>query len=294
MSYQIEIRQYKYFLAVAEELHFRKAADVLHISQPALSKQIKQLEESLGLSLFDRHNRKVLLTRAGTYLKAELSQHFKQLDEFVKHAKLLDQGLEGELRLGFVGSAMQELIPQLLLRFEKKHPNILIKLTELENNQQISALLNQEIDVGFVRMDQVPTALQVHAEYEDTFSLVLPENHAINASDFESISQFKEEAFILFDATYSQSYYAKVMQIFESEGFQPKVSHTTVNASSIFRLVENGLGISIVPTALQHGFDMKIKFIELKNIPQKTTLKILWNSGNLNPVVTHFLGCNNG
>jgi len=261
----------------------------LHISQPALSKQIKQLEEILGLILFVRHNRKVSLTRAGLYLQQELSQHFKQLDDFVKHAKLLDQGLEGELRLGFMGSAMQQIIPQLLLEFEKNHPNILVKLNELDNHLQIDALLAQQIDIGFVRMDQIPNDLIVQSEFVDTFSLVLPKNHPISASNFLSVSQLKDEAFILFDPTYSESYYAKVMHIFEEVGFRPKVSHSTVNASSIYRLVENGLGISIVPTSLQHGFNLEVKFIELKNIPQRTTLKMLWNKLNQNPVLAHFL-----
>jgi DNA-binding transcriptional LysR family regulator len=286
---QIEFRHYRYFLAVAKELHFRKAAEHLHISQPALSKQIKQLEEILGLILFVRHNRKVSLTRAGLYLQQELSQHFKQLDDFVKHAKLLDQGLEGELRLGFVGSAMQQIIPQLLLEFEKNHPNILVKLNELDNHLQIDALLAQQIDIGFVRIDQIPNDLIVQSEFVDTFSLVLPKNHPISASNFLSVSQLKDEAFILFDPTYSESYYAKVMHIFEEVGFRPKVSHSTVNASSIYRLVENGLGISIVPTSLQHGFNLEVKFIELKNIPQRTTLKMLWNKLNQNPVLAHFL-----
>lgn len=286
---QIELRHYRYFLALAEELHFRKTAETLHISQPALSKQIHQLEDLLGLKLFDRTNRKVLLTKAGHYLKQELTLHFRQIDDFIKHARLLDQGLEGELRLGFVGSAMQQIIPDLLLTFEKKYPNILVKLTELDNSLQINALLAQRIDIGFVRMDQVPNDLVVQAEYEDTFSLVLPVNHWLDAATFISINQLKEEAFILFDRTYSESYYAKVMHIFEEEGFRPKVSHSTVNASSIYRLVESGLGVSVVPTSLQHGFDLKVKFIELRDIPQRTTLKMVWNKANQNPVLAHFL-----
>lgn len=289
MNYQLDRRPFFYFLTLAEELHFRKASERLHISQPALSKQIMQLEEQLRMKLFYRHNRKVELSSAGQYLQKRLAQHFKQFDEIIHHAQLLNQGLQGELKLGFVGSAMQQVIPNLLLDFERKYPSILIQLTELDNRQQVHQLLNHDLDVGFVRMDQLPHPLKTRALFEDTFSLVLPENHPLNASTFESIAQVKDEAFILFDPAYSESYYAKVMQIFEAHAFEPKVSHSTVNASSIFRLVENELGISIVPSALRSGFNMRVKFIEMIHIPQRTTLKMVWNTENHNPVLQPWL-----
>lgn len=289
MRYQLEFRHLRYFLAVAEDLHFRKAADRLFISQPGLSRQIKELEEHLGIRLFERTNRKVTLTKAGLYLKKELSVNFKKLDEIVNHSKLLHEGIDGNLKFGYVGSAIQKLIPDLLLKFRNTHPNVLINLSELDNKKQIDALLNHEIDIGFVRMERVPKGLEILPTMQDTFSLVLPKNHRINKSNFKNLSQLKEEHFILFDSSYSESYYEKVMQIFDDSGFSPIVSHTTVNASSIYRLVENDFGVSIVPTSLKLGYDMNIKFIELKNITQRTTLKIVWNKENFNPLLKHFL-----
>ncbi len=289
MKHQIEFRHFRYFLAVAENLHFRKAADALYISQPGLSRQIKQLEDNLGVQLFERHNRKVLLTKVGAYLQVEIGKQFKHFDSILNHAKLLQDGVDGNLRFGYVGSAMQELIPNLLLKFKETHPNILINLKEIDNKQQMKALLNHEIDIGFVRLDRVPNGLEVKTTKEETFSLVLPEIHPINTSNFKNLAQFKEEHFILFDASYSQSYYEKVMQIFDDCGFSPMISHSTVNASSIYRLVENNFGISIVPTSLQKGYRMGVKFIELTAITQRTTLKIVWNSKNTNPVLRSFL-----
>lgn len=289
MSYQYDSRPFYYFLALAEYLHYGKAAEAVHISQPALSKQIKLLEKNLGFTLFHRTNRRVTLSQSGHYLKDELQKHFKRFDEIIHHAQLLEQGLQGELKLGFVGSAIHKVIPDLLIQFEKEHPHIMIELTELDNRQQINSLLNHQLDVGFVRIDLVPKPLKIQALLEDTFSLVLPKDHPINSANFHTIEQLKEEAFILFDATYSESYYAKVMQIFEDHHFVPKVSHSTVNASSIFRLVEKELGISIVPSSLKNGFDMQIKFIELNEIPQRTTLKMIWNQENPNPVLANWL-----
>jgi len=289
MSNQIEFRHYKYFLALAKDLHFRKAAERLYISQPGLSRQIKQMEDDLGISLFERHNRKVELTQAGLYLQKELTTNFKRLDDIVSHAKLLNDGIDGNLKLGYVGSAMQKVIPELLLEFKKKHPNVLFSLNEMDNEKQIQALLKQEIDIGFVRMERVPRGLNIQSVLEDTFSLVLPKDHKINESNFKGLSQFKDESFILFDSSYSVSYYEKVMQIFDDSGFAPLISHYTVNASSIFRLVENNFGVSIVPTSLKLGYDMDIKFIELKEIEQHTTLRTVWNSMNTNPILDNFL-----
>lgn len=289
MSNQLEHRHYKYFLALAEDLHFRKAAERLFISQPGLSRQIKQMEENLGIELFERHNRKVKLSKAGLYMQKELNSHFKRLDDIIDHAKLLNDGLDGHLNLGYLGSAMQDVIPNLMLEFKKHHPNVLFSLKEMDNNKQIQALLNQEIDLGFVRMERVPRGLKVQSVFEDTFSIVLPKDHPIDESNFKSLSQFKDESFIFFDSSYSESYYEKMMQIFDDSGFSPLVSHNTVNASSIFRLVENNFGVAIVPTSLQLGYDMNVKFIELSKIPQRTTLKLVWNNVNSNPILGNFL-----
>ena len=289
MSNQLEFRHFKYFLAVAKELHFRKAAEQLYISQPGLSRQIKQMENDLGIKLFERHNRKVELTKAGLYLQKELITNFKRLDDILNQTKLINDGIDGNLKLAYVGSAMQKLIPELLLKFRETNQNVLINLTENDNERQIQALLNQEIDIGFVRLERVPKGLEIHSTLEETFSLVLPKNHKINSSNFENLYQFKDEHFILFDALYSLSYYEKVMQIYDDSGFFPTLSHSTVNASSIYRLVENNFGISIVPTSLQYGYNFEIKFIELANIPQRTKLKIVWNSTNTNPILKSFL-----
>ena len=289
MGYQLELRHLKYFLAVAEDLHFRKAAERLYISQPGLSRQIRQMEEDLGIKLFERHNRKVRLTKAGEYLQKELTRNLNNLDRIISYAKLINDGMNGELRLGYVGSAMQKIIPELLLRFSQKYPNVTFSLNEMENNQQIHSLLNEEIDIGFVRVERVPRGLEIHPLFEDTFSLVLPEDHHIEKSSYQNLAQLKDEPFILFDASYSESYYEKVMQIFDGFGFTPIVSHYTVNAASIFRLVENGFGVSIIPTSLKLGYDMRVKFIELKDIPQRTTLKAVWNSDNTNPALRYLL-----
>ena len=289
MSYQIELRHIRYFLAVAEDLHFRKAADRLYISQPGLSRQIKQMEDDLEITLFDRHNRKVELTQAGVYLQKELTLNLKNLTHVFDHAKLLQDGNLGNLKFGYVGSAIQNIIPNLLVQLRNEYPDVLYSLSEMGNQKQIEDLLSQDIDIGFVRLERAPRGLEIRPILIETFSLVLPKNHPIEASDFKNLTQFKDESFILFDQKYSASYYERVMQIFDDHGFTPLVSHNTIHASSIYKLVENNFGISIVPTSLKVSSEKGVKFIELDSIPQRTVLSIVWNKKNRNPMLMNIL-----
>lgn len=289
MSYQIELRHFRYFLVLAEELHFRKAAERLFISQPGLSRQIKEMEKNLGIQLFERHNRKVELTKAGHYLKGEMSRQFKELDRIIDHAKLLDKGLVGDLKVSYVGSAMQEIIPDFLFAFRQKHPNVRFSLKEMDNQQQIEGLLSQDIDIGFVRLERVPRGLKICPLLTEPFCLVLPKSHPLDSHNFKRLSQLKEESFILFDIKYSPTYYEKVMQIFDDNDFAPIVTHNTIHSSSIFKLVENKFGISIVPKSLQSENISGVKFIELHQIPQRTTLSAIWQTEGRNPILKNFL-----
>lgn len=289
MSYQIELRHLHYFLAVAETLHFRKASEKLYISQPGLSRQIKQMEEEMGVLLFERNNRKVTLTVAGDYLKNEAQVILKNLESAIQHSKLLGEGIEGKIKLGYVGSTMQNVIPDLLVRFRKQHPEVKFGLKEMYNMRQIDELLSQTIDIGFVRLNEVPKDLAIIPVFKDTFSLVLPKNHLIDIESFNSLAQLKKESFILFEKEYSPAYYKSVMSIFEDADFSPMVSHTTVHANTIFKLVEKGFGIAIIPTSLKLGYSMDIKFIELVKIPQRTVLSAVWNTKNRNPVLPEIL-----
>ncbi len=290
MKYQLELRHLRYFMAVADELHFRKAAEKLFISQPGLSRQIKELEANLQLQLFERHNRKVMLTTAGQYLYAELDRIFKQLDSAFTYTKLLHDGYEGNLNFGYVGSAMHDVIPKFLLSIREQFPKITFDLKEMDNQEQIDDIIHQQIDFGFVRLEKVPRGIEIHPVHQDTFSLVLPKRHPINPTNFKSLLQLKDEPFILFDASYSVSYYNRVMKIFEDSGFVPKISHKTTHANTIYSLVENNFGVSIVPTSMQKGYNMEVNFIELNHLPHRTTLQVIWNSKNANPVLQNIIG----
>jgi DNA-binding transcriptional LysR family regulator len=287
MGYQLELRHFRYFLAVAEELNFRKASEKLFISQPGLSRQIKQMEEILDTQLFIRNKRNVHLTPGGTYLRGEIEFILNHLEWTQKQVRLITSGSSGEIRIGFLGSAMQNVIPQLLLQLKDQYPNIKTSLEEVSNHAQVNAILKDKLDLGFVRLSRVPKGLHLHPVFKDTFSLVLPADHPVLSKGFKSVKQLASEPFILFSQDYSPLYYDTVMSICEDAGFTPEVSHKSVHAQTIFKLVESNLGVAIIPTSLQHGFQMKVRFIELIRIPQRAILSVVWKEDNRNRALQH-------
>ncbi|MGJ1435536.1 LysR family transcriptional regulator [Sphingobacterium multivorum] len=283
MNYQIELRHLLYFKVLAEELHFRRAAEKLFIAQPGLSRQIKQLEESYGVTLFERNKRNVQMTEAGLYLFQEVKELFRHLDQIETQLQSFANGKISTLKLGFIGSAVQTILPELLVNLKQQQPDIELTLHELANETQLDLLEKKELDLGFVRLSETPPglcSLPIHTEH---FSLVLPNDHPLLKSPRASLDAFKNESFILFSKNYSHSYYDLVMSIFSDHKFIPKVTLRTVNALTIFNMVAQGLGVAIVPSSLKNGYHVDVTFLELKTLPQRTTLSLVWNANNRNP-----------
>lgn len=291
MSNQIELRHLHSFLIVAEELHFRRAAEKLFMSQSGLSKQIQQLEAQLGVVLLERDRRNVRLTESGKYLKGQVQFFEGFLSQTFNQLKKLEAGLEGEIKIGFVGSAMQEVIPTLIKNCNQQYPNIHFVLDEMSNSAQVNALQRFQIDLGFVRLNSVPAGMNLQPILVENFVLVLPKSHPINTTNFKKVAQLKKEPFILFSSDYSSTYYNQVMSIFSDAGFEPKVSHKSIHANTIFRLVENDLGVAIVPKSLALGADLSIgiQIIELTHIPQKAVLSITWKGDRYYPALNKVL-----
>ena len=285
----MELRHLHYFKAVAEELNFRKAADRLFISQPGLSRQIRQLEEELSVTLFDRDQRNVSLTAAGSYLKAEVDFLLNHLETIKGQLNQIQAGKIGELRIGFLGSASNQIIPRLMSKLNAYQPLVNVNLEELSNSLQVEMVQKDKLDIGFVRLNSVPDELEMKTIARDSFSLVVPTNHPIKAVDFVSMNQFKEESFVLFSSDYSNFYYDQIIGICRDAGFSPKIQHKSVHALTIFKLVESGLGVAIVPTSIQEGYEINVRFMEIPDIPQFTELVVIWKTGNRNPVLKQVL-----
>jgi DNA-binding transcriptional LysR family regulator len=285
----MELRHLYYFKAVAEELNFRKAADRLFISQPGLSRQIRQLEEELSVTLFDRDQRNVSLTAAGSYLKVEVDFLLNHLETIKGQLNQIQAGKIGELRIGFLGSASNQIIPRLMSKLNAYQPLVNVNLEELSNSLQVEMLQKDKLDLGFVRLNSVPDELEMRTITRDTFSVVVPKNHPVRQSDFVSMNQFKEESFVLFSSDYSNFYYDQIIGICRDAGFSPKIQHKSVHALTIFKLVESGLGVAIVPTSIQEGYEINVRFMEIPHISQFTELLVIWKTENRNPVLKQVL-----
>ncbi|SFT92296.1 DNA-binding transcriptional regulator, LysR family [Algoriphagus locisalis] len=285
----MELRHLNYFKAVAEELNFRKAAERLFISQPGLSRQIKQLEEIFEVQLFERDQKHVALTVAGTYLKGEVDFVLNHLEMTRNQLKLIAAGKIGELRVGFLGSASNQVLPDLLSKLNSQQPLISTSLEELSNAVQVEMIEKDKLDLGFVRLASVPSDLEMKVVLRDSFSLVVPTNHPLRERDFISVNQFKDEPFVLFSSDYSNLYYEQIMGICRDAGFSPRIRHKSVHALTIFKLVENGMGVAIVPTSLKEGYELNVRFMQIPNIPQFTELSAIWKAENRNPALKQVL-----
>ncbi|TDQ29071.1 LysR substrate-binding domain-containing protein [Zeaxanthinibacter enoshimensis] len=287
-SNQLELRELRSFVVLAGTLHYGRAAEELHLSQSALSQQIMQLERMLGHKLFDRTNRRVALSKAGELLLPEAGRILQQVESSVSSWERTMAGQAGQLNIGFVGSAMQSYLPPLLKSFSASHPEIRFTLEELTNAEQLEGLEHGLIDIAFMRSNRVPEDVQLQSVFTENLCLVLPQDHPLDASSFRDMSQVAEESFVLFPNENSPRYYQQIQNLCADHGFSPRIAHRSIHGPTIFSLVENGMGISIIPNSLRDKQQYKVKFIELTDIPQKTELFAAWKKGNENPALPRF------
>jgi DNA-binding transcriptional LysR family regulator len=273
----MDLQTLKNFVTLAETLHFTKASGQVFMAQPALSRQIKQLEQSMGVELFKRDKRNVALTKAGRYFKQAAQLNIDQLTYAINRARQIHHGEAGEIKIGYTHSIMQTILPKIITEIRAKFPQVKTILREMSNNEQYKDLSEQKIDIGFATNPVVPENLKSKVFFEDVFVLVLPEKHPLLKRKNNNFSAFSAESFILPHEVEGSGYLHTVESICLDAGFFPTVVHHTSSVSSAFRLVEAGLGITIEPKGSLSGQSLALKYIELDNIPQKAQSVILWN-----------------
>lgn len=259
----MELRHFNYFLAVAEELNFTRAAEKLFISQPPLSRQIKELEDEIGAKLFVRSNKKVTLTEAGKYFKTEITSQLQQLASIVIQTKKIAESVSGEYKIGYISSTFSDTMAKLVQFLTKHYPYLSIKLYEVSTVKQILALEQGKLDLAIIRAPLTSIKVTSSRWFTDTYSLVFnPQTTSIPETN--DLSCLKNEVFVFFNKEYAPVYYNSLIEICTAHGFVPNIVHESNNINSILQLVKNGLGISIVPSSvLQHHLDPALSFIEL-------------------------------
>ena len=250
----MELRHLRYFIAVAEELHFGRAAQQLGISQPPLSQQIQALEQELGARLFERTNRRVELTDAGRLFLDESRQVLAQVDKAVLLARRAHLGELGELKIGFTSSApFTSTIPSSIHAFRKAYPDVHLDLQEMSSRQVLKALLEESLQVGVIRPLALPDAVHWVELFREPLVAVLRADHplAAGSEDGLAIAALAEEPFVFFPRSYGTGLYDQVIALTRQAGFSPRIAQEASEAMTIIGLVSAGLGVSILPASFR-------------------------------------------
>ncbi|EML3179649.1 TPA: LysR family transcriptional regulator [Pseudomonas aeruginosa] len=250
----MELRHLRYFIAVAEELHFGRAAERLGISQPPLSQQIQALEEEIGARLFERTNRRVELTDAGRLFLDESRQVLAQVDKAVLLARRAHLGELGELKIGFTSSApFTSTIPNSIHAFRKAYPDVHLDLQEMSSRQVLKALLEESLQVGVIRPLALPDAVHWVELFREPLVAVLRADHplAAGSEDGLAIAALAEEPFVFFPRSYGTGLYDQVIALTRQAGFSPRIAQEASEAMTIIGLVSAGLGVSILPASFR-------------------------------------------
>ncbi|MGI1147297.1 LysR substrate-binding domain-containing protein [Pseudomonas aeruginosa] len=250
----MELRHLRYFIAVAEELHFGRAAERLGVSQPPLSQQIQALEEEIGARLFERTNRRVELTDAGRLFLDESRQVLAQVDKAVLLARRAHLGELGELKIGFTSSApFTSTIPSSIHAFRKAYPDVHLDLQEMSSRQVLKALLEESLQVGVIRPLALPDAVHWVELFREPLVAVLRADHplAAGSEDGLAIAALAEEPFVFFPRSYGTGLYDQVIALTRQAGFSPRIAQEASEAMTIIGLVSAGLGVSILPASFR-------------------------------------------
>jgi DNA-binding transcriptional LysR family regulator len=249
----MELRHLRYFVAVAEECHFGRAAQRLHIAQPPLSQQIKALEADLGVVLLSRSTRKVELTPAGLCYLVRAREILAAVDEAGHEAGRVASGEVGRLAIGFVGSATYQLLPSLARALRAEFPSIELDLTgEMLTPRQVESLLDRTLDMGFLRPPVRHPDIEVRVLRREPLIAVLPEAHPLAGQDSVRLAELSAEPFITYPSQHRSVVYDAVLDACQRVGFTPAKRHEVGETSTLVSFVAAGLGVALVPASVRH------------------------------------------
>lgn len=249
----MEFRHLRYFLVLAEELHFGRAAQRLSITQPPLSLNIQQLEASVGAQLFTRNSRGVQLTAAGQAFVPAARALLDQAGLAAREAREVAQGLLGSLQIGFAGTVLYRGLPQMLKGFAAEHPKLRLTLRELSSSDQLIDLMHERLDVGFVHTTRVPAGFSQILVSRQPFVACLPAGHTLARRKRLALGALQGEPFAMIARAVSPDYHERILGLCADAGFFPEVRYELRHWLSVVSLVAQGLGVALVPAALQQA-----------------------------------------
>ncbi len=289
MTQQLELRHLRYFIAVAEELHFGRAARKLGITQPPLSLQIQRLEAELGVQLFERTNRRVQLTPAGKTLLEEGRHVVADFNSATDAARRAARGETGSLTVAFAASVMFLSLPRIIRRFRAQFPNVRLELRELPTGPQIIALRNGELDIGFLREPSRDAELTTETVMREGLLLALSKRHELASRKRLRLVDVANEDFVLFPRDLAPGLYAHVLAVCAEAGVHPRIVQTSRELYTTVSLVEAGVGVTIIPASVRQMGWRGVRYYPIGSPSASTRIDAAWRSDNRSPILPAFL-----
>jgi DNA-binding transcriptional LysR family regulator len=292
----MELRQLRYFIAVAEELHFTRAALRMHIGQPPLSHAIQMLEEDIGAQLFERTKRSVRLTAAGQLFLQDARRILALTDSAGETARKAARGETGELRIGFTFSTpFTALFSNVINRYRARYPEVNLIFRELSTNRQLEEIEKQQLDLGFIRPPDGATEetikltnLRLNTLRRDPLMVVLPSTHALSKKKKIALKELANESFIMYPHKAGTGIYPQIMRLCQAQGFVPKVAHEVGEASTIIGLVAAACGVSILPGSFDRLQMEGVCYRPLSDSDAMTSLLLVRPKSDSNPLIEAF------
>ena len=284
----MELRQLRYFVAVAEELHFRRAAERLHMSQPPLSHQIRLLEDELGCELLARTRRRVEMTPAGEAFLRDARAVLADLDRAAHNARRIHEGQTGTLRVSFAGSALLSLVPRVVQRLSATHPAIDIELHERSTSDQIRALAAGATDLGLAPLPVGDADVEIEVLVREPTVAAVPASHPLARARELTLGLLAEYPFVLFPREQAPGYHDLLMTSVTSAGTPPRVIQQASETQTIIGLVAAGVGVSLVPASVQQLALDGVAYRPVSGAPD-TELAALTRRGDRTGLIAAFL-----
>ena len=282
-QFAYELRHLVYFREVARTLHFRKAAEALAVAQPALSRQIAQLEAALGAALFTRSRRKVELTAAGRALVERVEPILRGLAAVPGELRGLVEGETGRVRVGFTGLAMATVLPGILREFHRAYPRIRLELNESPTSAQLAALAAGEIACGFFHPDATTPGLKTRELLREKNGVLLPADHALAASPALRLRDLAAVPWVLFPRAHNPGFYDRVLAAFSRAGVTPRIAEEVWPRANAVGLVRAGLGATFMCPSEARPLPEGVAFLPLDGPAPESRLVVGWRAAESNP-----------
>lgn len=285
----MELRQLAYFEVIAAESHFGRASQRLAVAQPALTRQIQQLERELGVQLFDRSHRRIQLTDAGQAFLIEARELLAKAEQAKDSARRAARGETGRLTVAFVGSVTYSPLPLILRSFREHFPKIHLLLDEMDSSAQGTALLDRRVDVGFLRTPLNDPELVSETLLREPIIAAMPQGHALSRRPTVQLGDLSSEMFVLFPRSQQPAFADVVLAACAAAGFQPRLAQEATEVQTAIGLVAAGFGVCLVPEAVQGLRRPGVVYRALENPQPITELVAVYRKDNRAPAVREFL-----